>query len=272
MNRDQIRKITDTHYHRLKKRGAKIIESFDPEAIHQFRVEYKKLRAFLRMLSRNERTDEEIKMAKKLKKAYAVSGSIRDLQLQLERVRAASRKELKKPSSYLNLLQKEIEKLKPELADMMAEHPVTESKKKTDPALPHLFPLKGFKKFVLRKWGAIHAILAGGHFSDELLHTIRKILKDLFYNLEKYSGHEHALLALAVMKKKEAGYFDKLLDELGDFQDRCNAIALVKSCWLARLNTYNQEFMERVKKSWIKEKTRMKRDLLKKLKTDLVSV
>ena len=269
MNQGQIKHITNNHYRKLKKHIKKVSEDFDVEAIHQFRVEYKKLRAFLRMISQQHETAGEIKVSKKLKKSYTISGFIRDLQLQQHRIMAASKQELKKPQSYLTLLQKEIDKFKPELSEIFLEKPATESKKKTDAFIPDEFPLNSFRNFVQKKWAIVYEIIISGHFSDDNIHAIRKNLKDLFYNLKIYLGVECELLSLSIWKEKDEEYFNKLLDELGRFQDKCTAIALLKSYWLNSLNKNNQELMERIKKGWIKDKVSMKQLLVKKLKTDI---
>ena len=223
------------------------------------------------MISQDHETAGEIKISKKLKKGYNISGSIRDLQLQQQRILEATKQELKKPQAYLRLLQKEIEKLQPELSEIFLEKPVTESKKKTGTSIPDEFQLNSFRNFVQKKWAAIYAIIASRHFSDDNIHTIRKNLKDLFYNLKMYEGIENELLSLSIWKGKNEQYFNKLLDELGSFQDKCTAIALLKFYWLNSLNTYNRELMERIKKGWIKDRVNMKRLLVKKLKADVVS-
>ncbi len=271
MNQEQIKHIINNHYRKLKKQIKTVAGDFDVEAIHLFRVAYKKLRAFLRMISQDHETAGEIKISKKLKKGYNISGSIRDLQLQQQRILEATKQELKKPQAYLRLLQKEIEKLQPELSEIFLEKPVTESKKKTGTSIPDEFQLNSFRNFVQKKWAAIYAIIASRHFSDDNIHTIRKNLKDLFYNLKMYEGIENELLSLSIWKGKNEQYFNKLLDELGSFQDKCTAIALLKFYWLNSLNTYNRELMERIKKGWIKDKVNMKRLLVKKLKADVVS-
>jgi len=135
MNQEQIKHITNNHYRKLRKHSKHIIPGFDVETIHQFRVAYKKLRAFLRMISQEHDTAGKIKISKKLKKDYNISGSIRDLQLQQQQILEATKQELKKPQAYLTLLQKEIDNLKPELSEIFFENPVTESKKKQT----HLF-------------------------------------------------------------------------------------------------------------------------------------
>ena len=92
----------------------------------------------------------------------------------------------------------------------------------------------------------------------------------MFYNLKIYVGVEYEQLSLTIWKGKDEEYFNKLIDELGSFQDKCTAIALLKSYWLNSLNKYNRELLERIKKGWIKDKVSMKQLLVKKLKTDIV--
>ena len=221
------------------------------------------------MLAMQETNGREISISKTLKKAYTIAGAIRDLQLQQLRITDVTKGELRKLRSYLTLLQKEMDSLEPELAEMISGNPVNESKKKTDAALPDEFPLSGFKNFVQHKWGAVHLIILSGHFSDDNVHLVRKNLKDLFYNLKLYTGAEQEMLSQGILKGKDAKYFDQLLEELGSFQDKCTSIALLRSYWLIRLNSYNRELLERIKKNWINEKLNMKQSLVKKLKTDI---
>ncbi|MEP7375720.1 MAG: CHAD domain-containing protein [Chitinophagaceae bacterium] len=269
MDKYQIKHITNNLYRKLKKHVKNVAEDFDVEAIHQFRVEYKKLRAFLRMLSQQEEEAGEINISKTLKKAYTISGSVRDLQLQQPRMEEATRQEQKKPQAYFILLQKEIEKLKPELSEILSDNPVNGSKKKTDAAIPNEFSLDSFKNFVQQKWAAVYAIIRSGHFSDDNVHEIRKNLKDLFYNVKPYKGTEYEILSVSILKGKDEKYFTRLLEELGSFQDRCVAIALLKSYWIVSLNTYNRELLDRVKKMWLKDKLRMKQLLVKKMKAEI---
>jgi CHAD domain-containing protein len=270
MNHALIKHITNNHYRKINKHIKEVCEYFDVEAIHQFRVEYKKLRAFLRMISQELETAGKIKIYKKLKKAYNISGAIRDLQLQQQRIVEATKQELKKPRAYLALLRKEIDKLKPELSEIFFEKPIIKSKRKTDAFIPDEFQLSGFKLLIQKKWTVINAIITSGHYSDDNIHTIRKNLKDLFYNLKEYEIEKHNILSSSIWKEKDELYFNKLLVELGNFQDKCTAIALLKSYWLNRLNTYNRELLERIKKVWIKDKINMKRLIVKKLKADIV--
>jgi CHAD domain-containing protein len=64
MDKKDIKLVTSRHYQKLTQYIKGIIPGLDPEMIHQFRVEYKKLRAFLRMIS----GDVDLKISRNLKK------------------------------------------------------------------------------------------------------------------------------------------------------------------------------------------------------------
>ena len=67
------------------------------EAIHLFRIEIKKLRAFLRLLSLKLKKEDELKLPFKIKKMYKYAGKIRDRQLHRKRMKAAIKKGMKIP-------------------------------------------------------------------------------------------------------------------------------------------------------------------------------
>ena len=269
MKKEQLRHITTNHYRKLKRHFKKIVENFDIEEIHQFRVEYKKLRAFFRMLSLQRVLDGEIKIINPLKKCYNIAGAIRDFQLQQQRIMDAAKKEPKKPIAYFNLLQKKIDSLKPEISKLYLATPVDSSKKKTDAMLPEKFTVHSYRNFVQQKWTVVFAIIQSGHFSDENIHFIRKNLKDVAYNLTQYKNNQKILLSRSIWKEKNETYYHQLLEELGNFQDKCVAVSLLKSFWISSLNTYNRELLERIKKVWVKDKLDVKKKLIEKLKMDL---
>jgi hypothetical protein len=221
------------------------------------------------MLSLQKALDGEIKIPKPLKKCYSIAGAIRDFQLQQLRIMDATKEEPKKPLPYLIFLQDKIDSLKPELSKLFLTNPVDASKKKTDAMLPEKFMLYSFRKFVQQKWIIVFAIIKSGHFSDENIHFIRKNLKDVAYNLNQYKDTRLILLSKSTWKGKDETYYHQLLQELGNFQDKCVAVSLLKSFWISSLNTYNRELLEGIKKAWIKDKLDVKKRLIEKLKMDL---
>lgn len=269
MKKEVLKHISDSHYRKIQKQLDGITKDMDGEKVHQLRVEYKKIRAFFRMLSSSERVKEVIKVSKKLKQLYSLYGTIRDLQLQQQRVQAIAKKERRGVKAYLDLLESEISKSGPELEDILSRKPVQESKKKTNASLPERFLPGDFRKFVKQKWDSIYSILVSGYFSDDSIHAVRKHLKDLFYNLKVYEGVEYEILAVSVWKGKDEQFFIKFLDELGEFQDRCTSIWLLKAYWIRRFTPSTRRFLEEVKAKWLREKAKMKKGIVKKLKTDI---
>ncbi|HEX2846139.1 MAG TPA: CHAD domain-containing protein [Chitinophagaceae bacterium] len=269
MKKEELRHISTSHYRKIQKHLDGIVEDMDGEEIHQLRVEYKKLRAFFRMLSSTPRVKEEIKVSKKLKQLYSLYGTVRDLQLQQKRIKEAVKNNTQKISPYLDLLQSEIDKTEPELQDILSKKPVQESKKKTNAGLPDKFLKHDFHQFVEDKWSSVYAILASGHYSDDNIHSIRKHLKDLFYNLKEYEGKKIKVLSAGIWKGQDEKFIAALLDELGTFQDRCTSISLLKAYWIKRFVLPVRKLLDELKQQWIKEKTGMKRVLVRKMQTGI---
>ncbi len=266
MNREQINHISNRQHRRLQGQFKKAVEDFSVENIHQFRVAYKKLRSFLRMIAFVNKTTGEITISKKLKRAYYIAGLIRDLQLQRLRLQQATKGQPKKPAAYLNLLQKEINSNKPELSNIFIKNPVGENRKKTAAFFPHKFQPRDFKLYAQKKWAIIQSLLASGYISDDNMHSIRKCLKDLFYNLNLYKGGVHDKLLNSAIKVKDEQYFHELIEQLGNFQNSCTAISLFSAYPPNRVNKYNCELLERIKKKWMKDKAAAKRLLVEQLK------
>jgi len=187
MDHAQIKHISNRYYRKLKKTSNDMTD-FDADKIHGFRVEYKKLRAFLRMMASVENGYREINISKNLKKAYHISGSIRDLELQVQRILEISKNDSRKATDYIEVLRNEEQKLGPELFTLLDEKPISESKKKTDSILPDHFGVEDFLNFVDIKWLSIKTVIISENFSDDNIHSIRKNLKDIVYNAHIYSA------------------------------------------------------------------------------------
>jgi HlyD family secretion protein len=268
MNQEQVKHTINSHYRKLKKWSKKMEENFEVEAIHEFRVEYKKLRAFLRMLSMQ--LSITIKISKKLEKAYRIAGSIRDLQLQQQRITEATHEEPKKPLAYLSLLDIETNKLKPELSELLLGNTVSESRKRTDLSVLSDVPANSFQEFAKQKWKAVHSIIASGDFCDDNIHAIRKHLKDISYNFKKYTELVKDGGPVNIWGGKDESYCNKLIEDLGIFQDKCTAIALLKSFWINSLSKYNRDLLERIKWEWIRSKVNFKKLLVMRLRFSLL--
>ncbi len=271
MDQKQLKYIVNIFHKKLNKLSKHIITGFDIRTIHEFRLVYKKLRAFLCMIAKDgNRPGERIKISGKLKKSYHLLGTVRDLQLQQKRILEATGRDLHKANAYISLLQQEIDQLKPALVEIFSDNPVAASKKKTKAYMPDEIPVKDFREFLQKQWLSIHTVVAAKRFSDDNLHTIRKKLRLLFYNLKIGKETDHEILSPGNWKGKDEHYFHKLSDELGNFHDKCMAINLLKIGELNGSNKHNRELLDRIKKRWLIDKTNMKQALKIKLMTTLL--
>jgi hypothetical protein len=221
------------------------------------------------MLSFQKGNAGSIKISNKLKAIFKIAGSIRDVQLQQKRIlKAAKSKEIKKPTMYLSLLQKESDQIKEELLKIIATKAVTENRQKTEALLPDKFSIKKFRYFLSQQWDIIDTILQSGNLSDDNIHTIRKRLKDIFFNLKIYEKTKHGMLTNGIWRGKDEAYFTALLIELGNAQDKFTGISFFRNKGINKLNKQNQEQVNKIKKVWQKEKAVSKKALSLRLKND----
>jgi CHAD domain-containing protein len=266
MTEKNIRHISNSLYRKLSKSLSKLNTVSGTEAVHAFRVAYKKLRAYLRMLSGAGPGQSIIRIPKKLKKIYTLTGTIRDLQLQLLSIEAAVRPAANSHAPYTRLLNAELNKIQPELTDLLEGNPQRSGYKMIAALLPASFPLSAFRAWARSKMAAIHAIIRSGIFSDDNIHFIRKTLKDLDYTISNYPGIEKQQLYASVWKGKNPETITLLLENMGNYQDQCNAVALLKSYWLKGMPSPAHDWLSRLKLQWITNKQQQKKQLIKQLR------
>ena len=271
MDKSDPKNIIKKHYRKLSKLIKIVNKHFETESIHQLRVEYKKLRAFLRMISEEKDGEQEIKIPGKLKKAYHIAGSIRDLQLQCKSIPAITEEETKKPESYLKLLKQYIQKLKPEFLNIPLKKTIEKSIKKTGELTVEKINTIHSGKFINNNCTAIIAIIISRNFSDVNMHAIRKHLKDIFYTIQRLEDEDEEIkFNIPEISNMEKKYFDELLEEFGNFQDKVTSLTLLEDQWLNSLNIFNRQILVRAKKSLTIDKDKIKSGLINKLLYEII--
>jgi CHAD domain-containing protein len=79
------------------------MQQLNKDAIHEWRVDYKKLRALIRLGAEHKK---KLEIPSSLKEVYSVAGEIRDRQMQMERMLQWFGNETLFPPSYTSMLQK----------------------------------------------------------------------------------------------------------------------------------------------------------------------
>ena len=267
MDKSDTKNIINNHYKKLDKFIKIVNKHFKAEAIHLLRVEYKKLRAFLRMISEEKDSREKITIPGKLKKGYHIAGTIRDLQLQHQRILAVIKDETKKPRAYLKLLTQHIKKLKPGFSNIPQKRTIKKTIKKTNELAPEKINTTHPGKFINHNCMAITAIITSRDFTDVNMHAIRKHLKDIFYTIREL---EEAAFNTHAITKDEMEYFDKFLEEMGNFQDKCTSLALLDEQWLHSLNSLEQQILISISETFTADKYTIRNDLVNKLENEII--
>ena len=271
MDKSDPKNIIIKHYRALRKLIIIINKDFETEAIHQLRVEYKKLRAFLRMISNEKSSQEKIKIPGKLKKAYVIAGSIRDLQLQQKSIPGLTTAVTKKTKSYLKILGHQVRILQPQFRNISLDKAIDKCIKKTEKLILEKINTIVAGRFVDNNCAAIISIITGKNFNDANMHAVRKHMKDIFYTIQKLesAGVEINFQSGEILNA-EKKYFDELLEKFGNLQDKCTSIALLDEHWIHPLGKADKEILMRIRNVFIVERDVIKKVLIQRLEHEIV--
>ncbi|MEO8110685.1 MAG: CHAD domain-containing protein [Ginsengibacter sp.] len=266
MTRCEIIHIVRSHYHTLTRYSAIIKKHFKPEDIHKFRVEYKKLRAFCRMISFNKPGRNKLKIEAKIKKSYSILGTIRDSQLQHLRLKKTSKEQNEGNNIYFTSLNNDIRKLKSKFTKNHFNCVCKKGVQKNITLIAGGFTKEEYEKYIDYQWTKIDSVISGNDFSDSNIHSIRKCIKDIYYNvqaIEKVGDFNTEFQSETVNNQLQ--YFDELLEDLGNFQDTCTAIDMLESRLVRSRNLQEQQFLIHHRTKLIAEKNAMKDLVIEKL-------
>ena len=239
MKSDEIINAFDIRFKKVKKHFNKLFEDFEIEEIHGFRLEMKKLRAFVRLINTNIPEEKKIKIGGKIKSFYNTTGNIRNLQLHQQRVsHICDDMLLEKPVLYMQLLYNEESMLKKRAEQIADKTLYSHFRKKIIDLVPDKFNTESVQAFVIQKQHALLELIFLLDYSDEVLHEIRKVLKDLLYDWKYISSYVPSALPAYFTNKKN---IEVSADRLGEFHDLCIALHFFKPVYIDKIADYEKE-------------------------------
>lgn len=232
-------------------RGLK--NSPETESIHKMRVAVKKMRAIVRMAE----VEDELKakgIFKKMKKAYAAAGAIRDTEIYYEALNGYFN-----PGNIKTYYSGMAAGLHKKLVRSIS---VIDIDKFTHTALkvvPDKLGQMAIRKFIAREKKLIDSKLEE-QMSDNTLHDIRKHFKNILYSLPylKVNKRNSALL----QRTKAVA---KITTKLGDYVDTCMKLKHLNG---ELHGTHSRDYraaLEKARIDWLLLKHRQKDKLTKKL-------
>ena len=244
MKKQVITPVIKKRFSNIRKYISIMLVDFEEEAVHDFRTEIKKLRAFLRLLNAGH-NKEPLSIRKSLKIYYWYAGNIRNLQLHIKSIAGTGGD---KPGMYLQNVRKQVESLQGALRSLHSPANFKDPEKMIRNL--NLLPGKpSSEKFIYQKTVEFNHLLTLIS-QDEILHAIRKLLKDLLYNW-KYIKEYASLLPPAISSKKQ---ISDLADTLGEFCDKLTGIHLLESYLLAAPDPADKEILRKIISKWDADK------------------
>lgn len=225
MKRRELEKVVEKHLKHIEKHSGKIPGSFVEEDIHELRVEYKKLRAFIRLV-KLDKDAGDLKLPGKLKSLYHAAGKVRDLDLFIKQVLSPAQEDNQALPHYTKHLNHELFAAKVALVSEIEKAGFDKINKSLLDELPSSLKDDTVKKFVHRKVAAIRLILLAVETEKEL-HTIRKQLKDIIYNIKIFQSDWGIPFPIIAWKSEKQ--LNDMATRLGDFNDLVLRISLLKT-------------------------------------------
>src|SRR6185312_1729733 len=175
-------------------------DGIEAEDIHRFRVEIKKLRAFLRLVKPGQRHV----LPTHLREYYRSLGAIRNLQLQELRLLDAATDDLRRLPVYSGLLRSQLSVALRQANGLASDVLLPHAQSRALEDLPAELGTETIRDFLWKASTGIQSLMApDAMLTDRNMHELRKILKDLNYN-QKYVAHESAhILPPALTAGKE---------------------------------------------------------------------
>jgi CHAD domain-containing protein len=254
MTQQETIRLLKSRFEKIQASFDVAITYFDAEDIHAFRVEVKKLRAFLHSVL----SGVNVKLPPNLHQFYRMVGEIRNLQLQEQRIHDASICQGDLPQIYLNLLAIEtaaaIRRAKKFAADRLSI-PI-EERQFVSTFTHHV---KGNSRGSERT--TIDRLQTGSDnrhsIDDDDLHSLRKYLKDLLYN-HAYMENEAIHTPPYILSDGKEGIF-ALTNLLGQFQDLRSGLLLLQPVYIEQVaDDGEKKMLERIRALWEKDKAAIK--------------
>lgn len=256
MKENEIVEIIEDRFEKIDKLTHKILNDFDKEDIHDFRVEVKKLRAFLRLL--DIKKEGEPLIPKLLKTFYGYVGIVRDIQLHKHSLfKYITGNNADAPEAYIKILKDEEDHWKKEAEVLMKNNNFHDVKEKILSELPGKFDKSTIKKFTKNKPDELKEQLK--KLDDATaIHNTRKILKDLFYNYDYIE--ELPDLPKTIAKEDALKSLTKLL---GDYMDKYVHLQFFKPEYLDKVKDENEQcLLLKIKEAFTRDEASIKQQLL----------
>ncbi|WEK21047.1 MAG: CHAD domain-containing protein [Candidatus Pedobacter colombiensis] len=252
MKRKRVKWYLEKRMAYIEKYAKLILAGGDKEAIHQLRIGFKKLRAFLRLAGLKSSAEKRPMIPSELKQIYRYTGKVRDLQLYYHNIFPFYHK----ADSYPHQVLHQIAVAKGTLLTVLKDFRFYKATKRMKKKAPDGVSKRILDKFIQKKTVAIGK-LTGGNIQNGRLHVLKKYLKDVSYTLKVF--HTRARKYFPIAGKVNRHELDELSNILNEYLDCVVGLTLLNEALSGDLSADDADILKKIKKEWIIKKARTRR-------------
>jgi hypothetical protein len=263
----------------IKKRFENINAALDNVRLHfieddirKFRVKVKKLQSCLNLIGGADNHLHPIKLPRKIAVFYKISGAIRTLQMQRNHIqKTLDEKQIVLPQTYLTLVSNKIDHHIETAAKLISgKCPFDKEQVKLLDLLPHHISTKTIGKFIHSEQGEFEKLITPIFLSDQSIHAIRKVLKNLLY-ISPYVDMDTSIFLPYTLLSTEEN-IDSFSVILGSFHDINTAIeSLYAECLKVKVDDNEKNVLQDIVSIWISERETARENIYDELQKIIAS-
>ena len=258
MDKNNIKEVIVDKTTEIVNLCSKVGIDFDDENIHKFRVAFKYLRSFLRLL-RLHNDDKGLRMPDKMKELYFIAGNIRDTQLALSNL---GNKELELPS-YFDKLNKRLDDLKRDWKNAYSEKSLHYFLKQVKNTKFQELPVGILTNFLNTRLASIDETIKIDAPTDLQIHSIRKDAKDIIYATDAATKNKWGK-AEEETKNIPIEELNQVADEIGEYNNQ--------RLQLESISQFGNQATGEEEKEQIKKMKRQQKPKIQKKKKNIISL
>lgn len=261
MKKAYLADVVKKHGRRIRHYGEQLPGSFDPDIVHDLRVEYKKLRAFIRLL-RESRHARDITMPPAIKNIYHAAGRVRDLQLFIPKVIEKEAAEGIVLAEYLTYLQQRLFSAKVSVVKVIEHLRAGKAINQLIKELPASLEDKNIRRFIHRKIASVQVILLALE-QDRELHAIRKQLKDILLNIRLFDSDWGISFPVTAWRSEKR--LTDVAASLGEYNDRCRALSFLSESMIYTLPDIEKDALRAWRAGLLQEKEQLRQQVMEQV-------
>jgi CHAD domain-containing protein len=258
MNKDKIKEVIVEKTEEITVLCEKINNGFDMQDIHDFRVAFKYLRSFLRLI-RMHNDNKGLKAPDKLKDLYYIAGYIRDAQIELLNI---TEEQLGLPD-YNNELEKRISALKKDWTKSYTNKILLQFVKRLKNYEFEALPAGVLANFLNSRMASIDDNMRMRTPTDVQMHNVRKHAKDII-NTTHAVKKKHWTAAEVEIKSMPLKELTHVADEIGNYND--------ERFHLVTMKQYSEQIVEAADKAKIKQISKEQQPKVAKHKKNIIKL